>query len=1239
MLIRVKNFLFCSVLLISSYNSVNAQIVTNYAGWNLSPYNGISAVAAQISPYGIASDDNNNIYYADKFYNSVYKINLTTGKIIAIAGNGKAGDSGDGGNALLAQLNSPTGIALDKTHNLLYITEGDYNRIRKVNLTTGIISTFAGNGAGGYSGDGGQSVNARIFSPMGICTNQNGDVYFTEATNMTIRKVVYTTGIISTIAGQLGVQGNIGDGGMAINAQFQKPVGITIDNAQNIYIADPWNGTIRKIDNNGIINRIAGVYNNQGFNGDGGSALSANLNSPTDIEIDNDNNLLIADQWNACIRKVNLSTGIISTIAGTGGVSGYSGDDGIASSSKMSQPISLCIDKSNNNIFVSDWFNNRIRKINPNNSKINTIAGNGICGYSGDGGPANVAQLYQPFAFAFDNNGNLCVADASNNTVRKIDKISGLITTIAGNGTSGFSGDGGLATNAQLSNPTGIAFDNNNNLYIADYYNERVRKVDNNGIISTYNNLPTPQAIVYDNVHNILYVASHPVVYKFTVNNGQRSLFAGTGGVAGNGGDGGLATAATLDQPLSLALDNQKNLYINEGGNAVIRKVNFNTNIITKAVGTYYGWDYTGDNGPATAATILAMGINFDNNNNLFIADYYNNVIRKVDMNTNIITTIAGIHHSSQSDTKNDGDGDLAINAEFMWPVAIIFDNDNNSYIADSQAHVVRKIFTANTWLGTTSTNWNVSSNWDKASVPVNTDIVVIPNKTNQPVIGNGVIAIAKSITINPNATLTISGSGLLSTVEGLVLKSESNFIANSNNYTGTVTLERKLTGQRGWRVFSNPFSTTQTFSAIASKNGIGIQTNALENTASIADVRNFSNEINDWTDAGNSTSPNKSYALFIRGLAFEVSGLNYTRLPSFFNYSTEGKLNGSSVTISPAKASNFMLVGNPYLAPIKSSSLTGQVGSTPFYSFQVLPQSGFSSDGTTLLQKSTGIWVASGISDPATTIPVLGSIMYKLNNNSSFVLSNSDLSINGNKVNNVFATKPTLSQLELIVYKESNFADKIYLVTSPNSNASGNDHYDLDKYFNEGSNLYTIASDNFHLAMDSRKTWDSAVLLGISGQKGSYYFEVKSNTLDLNQKSYLLDKKNNTKTELIAGAIYEFEISNDTTSQGERRFEIVFGHTQEVALADKNYEESASLKLNVLNTPLDSYKLNIKISGLSNNSGELTLFDFQGNIYSSLKTTNGFHSLDISKLGPGIQLLKLADTNGKSIIQKFIKH
>jgi hypothetical protein len=302
---------------------------------------------------------------------------------------------------------------------------GNTLRQIQVQLTQGGISTYAGTGAIGSSGDGGAATSATMSGPGGVVVASNGDIYFADVGNHTVRKVTAATGVITTFAG---------------------------------------NGS-------------------SGFSGDGGPATSGGLKTPEDLFLTAGGDLYIADSGHNRIRKVTAATGIITTVAGTG-PAGSSGDGGAATLAKLDTPEGVAV-AANGDIYIGDKGNNKVRKVIAATGIITTYAGTGTAGYSGDGGLATLAKLNQPYAVDLASNGDLYIADATNNAIRKVAALTGVITTYAGTGTAGSTGDGGAATSARLNAPQSMRLNAAGDLYIADTGNNKVRLVTAAGIIST----------------------------------------------------------------------------------------------------------------------------------------------------------------------------------------------------------------------------------------------------------------------------------------------------------------------------------------------------------------------------------------------------------------------------------------------------------------------------------------------------------------------------------------------------------------------------------------------------------------------------------------------------------------------------------------------------------------------------------------------------------------------------------
>ena len=344
-----------------------------------------------------------------------------------------------------------------------------------------VINTLAGNGAASYSGDGGLATLAGLNTPYGVTVDSLGNIYVCDSHNSCIRRINHSTGIITTIAGSA-TQGYSGDGGQATSSELNQPGCIAVDSELNLYIADWHNSRIRVVSKeSSVISTIAG-NGVAGFNGDGAIAISAELNFPWGVTVDSAFNVFIVDTNNMRVRFVAKSTGIITTIAGNG-VAGYGGDGGQATSASLLYPIGIVVDRAGN-FYIADTYNNRVRFVSKPTGIISTIAGSGSVpypqggGYSGDGGKATSAALNGPTGVALDGLNNLYIADVANNCIRLVNVSTDAISTVVGSGvTAGFSGDGGPASSATLFNPRTIAFDSAMNMYVADPGNNRIRVV------------------------------------------------------------------------------------------------------------------------------------------------------------------------------------------------------------------------------------------------------------------------------------------------------------------------------------------------------------------------------------------------------------------------------------------------------------------------------------------------------------------------------------------------------------------------------------------------------------------------------------------------------------------------------------------------------------------------------------------------------------------------------------------
>jgi sugar lactone lactonase YvrE len=698
-----KPFVFISCLAVLNVCAQDLEYrISTFAG-GAPPPSPVRALDTAIGiVFGIAADRTGNVYLTNIDYNCIFQV-TPDGALIRFAGNGRHGYSGDGGPATDASLHldygsgylAPVGIAADDDGNV-FVADVVNARIRRISRD-GIIETVAGNGTLGSSGDGGPATAAQLKVPVAVAVDRAGSLYISERAGYRVRKVS-PAGIITTVAGNGSPEGPAGDGGPATSAVVV-PGGIAVDRSGNLFLAE-YSGRIRRVSPDGKIATVAAAngaplgafgiaidpHDNllvtqgqrllklsadgmlgvvagtgtPGYSGDGGPAVDAQLGNVLAVGVDGNNNIFVTSD--ARIRKIGADN-IITTVAGTGvwgprmtGIA-FSGDGGPATGAELSWPWGVAVDE-HGNLFIADTAHHRVRRVSA--GVITTVAGDGNAGFSGDTGPAVHAQLHSPTALALDKAGNLFVLDAGNHRVRKIS--SGTITTVAGNGRFGVSGDGGAATNAELG-PFyscnvwcgGLATDHDGNLFIADPNNSRVRKVSADGIITT------------------------------VAGNGNRGLK----------GDGGPAETAELRYPSGVAVDDQGNLFIAESGR--IRKVS-QAGIITTLAGGGSLPGAAADGGPALAARLsFPLAVSVDRAGNVFFADpgwrFVSNDleldpadhrIRKISPE-GIITTLAGNGAPGFA-----GDHGPAKAAQLAGPVALAVGAGGEIYVAEAQNHVIR---------------------------------------------------------------------------------------------------------------------------------------------------------------------------------------------------------------------------------------------------------------------------------------------------------------------------------------------------------------------------------------------------------------------------------------------------------------------------------------------------------------------------------------------------------------------
>ena len=680
----------------------------------------LSATKTEISLVdGIAVDKKGNVYIAMRDNNIISRIDLK-GNMTTYVGTGSSGFSGDGGKATEARLNVPAGLAFDKSGNL-YIADRNNNRIRKVDAR-GIITTIAGTGTAGFSGDGGPATQAQLHLPSGVALDGKGNIFLSDRSNNRIR-VIDSSGKIRTYAGS-GKDGFRGDNGPALKASIDSPFGIALDRKGNLYIADRRNNRVRKVNVQGIITTVAG---DGGYfmMGDNGPAYRASIAGPTGVVVDDQGTLYIADRENNRIRAVD-SQGMISTVVGTG-QQDYNGDSEVARDTNLHLPFGVALNP-DGKLLVIDRSNYRIRSIDLKRGTVKTIAGNGNKMFAGDGGPATGATLSFPHGIAVDKNDNVLISDKGNYRIRKISP-EGIIHTIAGNGIRGNVGDGMSAMEASIYGATSLKLNNKEEMYILSPsgFVSLIRKIDENGIMRKQLDTVTPEYlksianskykgkvqtgelaiittfsdIAFDHKGNMFISDRLNHQIRKVDSKGNISTIAGTG-ESSHYGDGGPATEAAFRDPSALATDKEGNLYIGDSANNMIRKID--TKGIISTIAGNGNHENTGDGGPAVKAGIRNIDyLTVSPQGEVHIAGMNSNSIRKITKDGKIVT-VAGTGYQGYF-----GDGGSATKSMLKSPVAIAFDSKSNLYITDMGNNRIRKVDSKgiiSTFAGTGNFGW-----------------------------------------------------------------------------------------------------------------------------------------------------------------------------------------------------------------------------------------------------------------------------------------------------------------------------------------------------------------------------------------------------------------------------------------------------------------------------------------------------------------------------------------------------
>lgn len=625
-----------AVLILGGATAAQSQTISDVVGGDIGD-GGLATMAGLGSPTGITTDAEGNMYVADASHYRVRRVDALTGIITTVAGNGLQGSDGDGGPAIAARLQGPRG--LEVVGNLLYIADSSW-RIRRVDLTSGTISTVLGDNG------------TLVANYRDIAVGPDGDLYIADEGDQSTGGYVLRwnpdNGAVSYLAGT-GVRGFSGDDGPSSSAQVDGPRSIAVDESGNVFFSDFGNVRIRRIDAfDGTISTVAGdgTYS---LEGEGAPARFVPLFGPEGIDIDANGNIYIAG--NTVVHKIDAASGLLIRLAGEGS-NGNTPDEETALLARLDGAGAITV-AADGTILVAVERNYNVRRIDPALGTITTAVGVGV----GDGDDTEQATLLAPGTLSLGPDGDIYIADARHNRVRRLDPSDGVIETFAGTGGLSFNGDGGLATDSFMGNPMGVAAGPDGTVYIADTWTNRIRRVDAvTGRISTFaGNSPAFQ----------------------------------TGSSTYNGDDI-VATSAALSEPSDAAVWNN-GLYIADTGNHRIRRVDLTTRVITTVAGNGTALSF-GDGGPATSASIKSpSGVFVDTDGTIYIADTGGHRIRKVDT-SGIISTIAGLGVGGYT-----GDGGDAQGARLQDPADVAVDGTGTVYIADAGNHVVRAIATDGT--------------------------------------------------------------------------------------------------------------------------------------------------------------------------------------------------------------------------------------------------------------------------------------------------------------------------------------------------------------------------------------------------------------------------------------------------------------------------------------------------------------------------------------------------------------
>jgi sulfur carrier protein ThiS len=635
-------------------------------------------------PVGVAADNTGNVYVADGC--TIRKI-TSAGEVSTVAGYAWTGGSTDGTNSD-ARFYWPEGVAVD-THGNVYVADSGNCTIRKITPvgTNWVVSTIAG--LAGYSGSNdGTNSDARFGQPYGVAVDSAGNLYVGDFNYFTIRKItpVGSNWVVSTIAGLAGNSGT--NDGTNSDARFYHPEGVAVDTNGNVYVADSWNDTIRKVTpvgTNWVVGTIAGQPAQYGFND--GAGTNALFSYPNGTAVDNNGNVYVGDYWNSTIRKITPvgTNWVVSTFAGQAGQYGF--NDGTGTNAIFNRPNGTAVDN-NGNVYVADADNSTIRMVN-SLGVVSTMAGSGPDSEGSVNGTGSDARFDSPLDVAVDSNGNVYVADSGNNTIRKITSQA-VVSTLAGlAGTTG--ANDGAGSDARFDYPESVAVDSNGNVYVADSYNATIRKVTSEGLVTTIAGLAYyagtndgvgtnarfcgPDGVAVDSAGNVYVADSENYTIRKITPVGTSWVVSTIAGLAGYAGaTDGTNSAARFKYPGDLAVDSAGNVYVADAGNGLIRMI---TPVGTNWVVSTIAW------GGVSVAVDLAT--------NVYMANWSDDTIQKIiPVGTNwMVSTIAGAVGLFGS---ADGAGSAAM---FDGPQGVAVDGAGNVYVADTGNNTIRKgVFT-----------------------------------------------------------------------------------------------------------------------------------------------------------------------------------------------------------------------------------------------------------------------------------------------------------------------------------------------------------------------------------------------------------------------------------------------------------------------------------------------------------------------------------------------------------------